>query len=125
MRWILGCGLVLLLSGCRGMGALQEPEAGMKVWQSDTPWGQVTVRQVRSTQGLCTFREVTLHRQVGLYVDGRPTFVRATDYLCDDTFDDWRFRSVVEEQRASRWDLSGLLLHLMYSTLPIEEHTRW
>lgn len=124
MRWVI-VGLALLLGGCVGSRKAKEAEGGLQVWKRDTPWGQVTVRQMRSDKGLCTFREVTLHRQVGLYLDGRPTFVRATDYLCDDTFDDWRFRSVVEEQRANYWDLSALLLHLMYSTMPIEEHPRW
>jgi len=96
----------------------------LKRWHQDTPYGEVTVRQMRNDAGLCLWREVTLHRRVGLYIDGRPTYVRATDYGCDDTFDDWWFRSTLEEQRADRWDLQGLLLHLMYGTMPVVEHPR-
>ena len=114
--------LALLLAGCASSGTLT---GRLQTWTDDTPWGEVTVRQLRNDDGLCAFREVTLHRQVGLYIDGRPTFVRATDYGCDDTFDDWRFRSAMEEKRANYWDLSTLLLHLMYSTMPIEEHPKW
>lgn len=124
MRWVI-IGLTLLLSGCVGSRKAQESDSGLHVWSSNTPWGEVTVRQMRSNKGLCTFREVTLHRKVGLYIDGRPSFVRATDYLCDDVFDEWRFRSIVKQQRANYWDLSALLLHLMYSTMPIEEYSRW
>lgn len=115
---------VLLLEACASSRQAQESDAGVRVWRRDTPWGEVTVRQMRGDNELCIWREVTLRREVGLYIDRRPSFVRVTDYLCDDAFDEWHFRSTIEQQRADYEDLSVLLLHLMYSVLPIEEHWR-
>ena len=117
MRWaIVG---VLLVAGCA-----TTKEAGVGVWESDTLYGHVEVWQRRGPDGRCLERRVTFRREAGLFIDGRPTYVRAVDTGCDDTFDMWVFRSVEEEMRADRRDLSQLLLHLMYATIPIHEHPR-
>lgn len=119
MRGLIAVGL--LLAGCATSARLSDY---LKRWEQDTFYGHVVVRQLRSDTGACLWREVTLRREVGLWVDGRPQFVRVTDYQCDDVWDSWHFRSWLDEQRADRQDLADLLLFLQYSVLPIPEHPR-
>ena len=66
MRWVLL--LTVLCVGACGTGrALSDY---LKRWDRDTSYGEVTARQQRSDDGVCLWREVTLHRRVGLYIDG-------------------------------------------------------
>lgn len=100
-----------------------DPYGVCHTWERDTTYGKVTVKQVRGPDGLCIERQVELRREVGLYVDGRPDYVRAIDHGCDDVFDEWRFRTYLRQRDVQ--DLSDLLLFLMYQTMPISEHPKW
>ncbi|GEM_PF-537839 len=114
--------LVVGMAGCSGLFQAKQPHPALQVWQERTSWGEVTVRQARNSEGVCSFREVTLRRRSGLVIDGRPTFVRATDYFCDDRFERWQFRSDEEAFYARRDDLGDLLRYLMHQVLPFDEH---
>ena len=111
-----------VLAGCASSGRTLGDVLG--TWREDTQYGQVTVRQMRSDDGACIWREITLHREVGLWIDGRPTYVRAMDYGCDDVIDLFYFRSTHEAQRANINDLQNLLIYLMYQVMPIDEHAK-
>ncbi len=108
--------------GCGALSQTEKEEHARQVWKKQTFWGEVTIRQHRDIRGTCSFREITLRRRAGLFFDGRPTYVQATDYFCDDRFERWTFRSDDEAYRVDKRELTDLLLYLMHSLLPIEEN---
>ncbi len=113
--------LLLVLLGCASTRSVGDY---LKRWEEDTTYGKVSVRQMRSSEGTCIWREIVMHREVGQWIDGRPTYVRAMDYGCDDVIDLFYFRSTHEAQRANVRDLGELLIFLMYQVMPISEHAR-
>jgi len=118
---------IMLLGGCY---TAKVPGAYWQKWEKDTPWGHVVVQQQRTEEGLCVIRIVELKREAGLYIDDNPLHLKAMDMGCDEKFDYYQTRDhrlihlVQQYGQEVLAAFDGFMLFLMYSTIPIAEHSK-